>query len=43
MTTTTQATNVLQALKGHALLSPQISLDCEGISGVAQFLHIVVL
>ena len=43
MTTATQATNVLQALEGHALLTPQISLDREGISGVAQFLHIVVL
>ena len=43
MTTATQATNVLQALEGHALLSAKISLDREGISGVAQFLHIVVL
>ena len=43
MTTATQATTVLQALEGHTLLSPQVSLDREGVCGCALFLHFVVL
>ncbi len=43
MATTAHATDVLEALEGHALLSAQITFDGEGFGGTAQFLHITVL
>ena len=43
MTTSTQATDVLQTLEGHALLATQITFNGEGFGGTAQFLHIAIL
>jgi hypothetical protein len=43
MATTAQATDVLEALEGHALLAAQVSLQGEALGGAAQLLHIGVV
>ena len=42
MATTAQATDVLQALEGHALFATQVAFKGEGFGGSAQFLHVGV-
>ena len=41
--TAAHATDVLQALEGHALLTAQVTLDREAFSGTTQLLHVAVL
>ena len=42
MATTTNAADVLQALEGHALLTAEITFNCEGVSSTAQLLQVGV-
>ena len=41
--TSSQASNVLQALQGHALLPAQITFDREGFGCTSKFLDVSVL